>query len=236
MTLAVTSKTLKLTDVEDMSFTRLAQKISQLPGVGAVSISGGQRPAVRIQFNPRALARYGLNIDDLRTDISNANSNSPKGSFDGATQSSSINANDQISDIDGYRDIVVAYLNGAPVHLSDVANIVVAPENTKLGAWANGTPSLLLNIQRQPGANVIQVADSVKTLLPKVIADMPPALEISILSDRTRPFAHRWPMWNSSSSWRWRWWCWSFSYSCAIYRQPSFPACRCPCRWWAPSA
>ncbi|MGA2189038.1 MAG: efflux RND transporter permease subunit [Steroidobacteraceae bacterium] len=186
MTLAVTSKTLKLTDVEDLSFTRLAQKVSQLPGVGAVSISGGQRPAVRIQFNPRALAKYGLNIDDLRTDISNANSNSPKGSFDGATQSSSINANDQIADVDGYRDIVVAYLSGAPVHLSDVANIVMAPENTKLGAWANATPSLLLNIQRQPGANVIQVANSVKTLLPKVVADMPPALEISILSDRTQ--------------------------------------------------
>jgi multidrug efflux pump len=186
MTLAVTSKTLKLTDVEDLSFTRLAQKISQLPGIGVVSISGGQRPAVRIQFNPRALAKYGLNIDDLRTTIGNANSNSPKGSFDGATQSSSINANDQITDIDGYRNISVAYLNGSAVHLSDVANVVMAPENTKLAAWANATPSLILNIQRQPGANVIQVADSVKKLLPKVEADMPPALEISILSDRTQ--------------------------------------------------
>jgi multidrug efflux pump len=186
MTLAVTSKTLKLTDVEDLSFTRLAQKISQLPGVGVVSISGGQRPAVRIQFNPRALAKYGLNIDDLRTTISNANSNSPKGSFDGPTQSSSINANDQITGIDGYQAIIVAYLNGAPVHLSDVANVVMAPENTKLAAWANATPSLILNIQRQPGANVIQVANGVKKLLPQVIADMPPALEISILSDRTQ--------------------------------------------------
>src|SRR6202522_1565462 len=186
MTLAVTSKTLKLTDVEDLSFTRLAQKISQLPGVGVVSISGGQRPAVRIQFNPRALAKYGLNIDDLRTTIGNANSNSPKGSFDGPSQSSSINANDQITEIDGYRDITVAYLNGSPVRLSDVANIVVAPENTKLAAWANGTPSLILNIQRQPGANVIQVPTAVKKLLPKVVADMPPALEISVLSDRTQ--------------------------------------------------
>jgi multidrug efflux pump len=186
MTLAVTSKTLKLTDVEDLSFTRLAQKISQLPGVGVVSISGGQRPAVRIQFNPRALAKYGLNIDDLRTTISNANSNSPKGSFDGATQSSSINANDQITDIDGYRQITVAYVNKSPVHLSDVANVIMAPENTKLAAWANATPSLILNIQRQPGANVIQVADAVKKLLPQVVADMPPALEISILSDRTQ--------------------------------------------------
>jgi multidrug efflux pump len=186
MTLAVTSKTLKLTDVEDLSFTRLAQKIAQLPGVGVVSISGGQRPAVRIQFNPRALAKYGLNIDDLRTTISNANVNSPKGSFDGATQSSSINANDQLTDISGYDDIVVAYVNAAPVHLSDVARVVIAPENKNLAAWANGTPSLILNIQRQPGANVIQVADAVKTLLPKVIADMPPTLEISILSDRTQ--------------------------------------------------
>jgi multidrug efflux pump len=186
MTLAVTSKTLKLTDVEDLSFTRLAQKVSQLPGVGVVSISGGQRPAVRIQFNPRALAKYGLNIDDLRTTISSANSNSPKGSFDGALQSSSINANDQISDVDGYKNIIVAYLNAAPVHLSDVANVTMAPENTKLAAWANGTQSLILNIQRQPGANVIQVADAVKALLPKVEADMPSALEISILSDRTQ--------------------------------------------------
>jgi multidrug efflux pump len=186
LTLAVTSKTLKLTDVEDLSFTRLAQKIAQLPGVGVVSISGGQRPAVRIQFNPRALAKYGLNIDDLRTTISNANVNSPKGSFDGATQSSSINANDQLTDVGGYDNIVVAYVNAAPVHLSDVAHIVIAPENKNLAAWANGTPSLILNIQRQPGANVIQVADAVKQLLPKVVADMPPALEISVLSDRTQ--------------------------------------------------
>jgi multidrug efflux pump len=185
MTLAVTSKTLKLTDVEDLSFTRLAQKISQLPGVGVVSISGGQRPAVRIQFNPRALAKYGLNIDDLRTTIGNANSNSPKGSFDGPSQASSINANDQITDVADYRNIIVAYSNGSPVQLSDVANVIIAPENTKLAAWANTTPSLILNVQRQPGANVIQVANAVKRLLPAVEADMPPALDISILSDRT---------------------------------------------------
>jgi multidrug efflux pump len=185
MTLAVTSKTLKLTDVEDLSFTRLSQRISQLPGVGVVSISGGQRPAVRIQFNPRALAKYGLNIDDLRTTIGNANSNSPKGSFDGPSQASSINANDQITDVADYRNIIVAYLNGSPVHLSDVANVVIAPENIKLAAWANTTPALILNVQRQPGANVIQVANAVKRLLPTVEADMPPALDIGILSDRT---------------------------------------------------
>jgi multidrug efflux pump len=186
MTLAVTSKTLNLIDVEDLSFTRLAQKIAQLPGVGVVSISGGQRPSVRVQFNPRALAKYGLNIDDLRTDISNANINSPKGGFDGPTQASAINANDQLTDIEGYKNIVVAYLNAAPVHLSDVATVIMAPENKNLAAWANKTPSLILNIQRQPGANVIQVADAVKKLLPSVVADMPPALEISILSDRTQ--------------------------------------------------
>jgi len=185
MTLAVTSKTLNLIDVEDLSFTRLAQKIAQLPGVGVVSISGGQRPSVRVQFNPRALAKYGLNIDDLRTTISNANINSPKGSFDGPTQASSINANDQLTDIEGYKNIIVAYLNAAPVHLADVATVIMAPENKNLAAWANKTPSLILNIQRQPGANVIQVADAVKKLLPSVVADMPPALEISILSDRT---------------------------------------------------
>jgi multidrug efflux pump len=185
MTLAVTSETLKLIDVEDLSFTRLAQKVSQLPGVGVVSISGGQRPAVRIQFNPRALAKYGLNIDDLRTTIANANGNSPKGSFDGPTVSSSLNANDQITDIQGYRDIIVAYTNGSPVHMSDVAHVIMAAENDKLAAWANGTQALILNIQRQPGANVIQVADAVKRLLPQVKADMPPALDISVLSDRT---------------------------------------------------
>jgi len=186
MTLAVTSQTLKLTDVEDLSFTRLAQKIAQLPGVGVVSISGGQRPSVHIQFNPRALAKYGLNIDDLRTTISNANINSPKGSFDGPTRSSSINANDQISDVDGYKNIVVAYLNAAPVRLSDVANVIMAPENKNLAAWADTAPALILNIQRQPGANVIQVSDAVKQLLPKVGLDVPPALDIRILSDRTQ--------------------------------------------------
>ena len=186
MTLAVSSTTLKLIEVEDLSFTRLAQKISQLPGVGVVSISGGQRPAVRIQFNPQALADYGLNIDDLRTLISNANVNTPKGNFDGHAQASTINANDQITDIEGYRQITVAFRNAAPVHLADVANVVMAPENSGLGAWANTTPALILNIQRQPGANVIQVSDAVKRLLPQIEADMPSALHIEILSDRTQ--------------------------------------------------
>ncbi|HXQ30766.1 MAG TPA: multidrug efflux RND transporter permease subunit [Steroidobacteraceae bacterium] len=185
LTLAVSSKTMPLTDVEDLIYTRLAQKISQLSGIGLVTISGGQRPAIRVRFNPRAMAAHGLNIDDLRTTIANFNVNTPKGSFDGVSQSSTINANDQLTDIAGYKDIIVAYRNGAPVRLSDVATIVRAPENTELAAWANRTPALILNIQRQPGANVIKVVDSVKTLLPKIEAGFPAALEISVLSDRT---------------------------------------------------
>jgi multidrug efflux pump len=185
LTLAVSSKTMPLTDVQDLIYTRLAQKISQLPGVGLVSISGGQRPSVRIRFNPRAMAALGLNIDDLRTTISNFNVNTPKGSFDGTTQQSTINANDQLTDIAGYANIIIAYRGGNPVRLADVATILRAPENTELAAWANRTPALILNIQRQPGANVIKVVDSVKTLLPKLEAGFPAALDISVLSDRT---------------------------------------------------
>ena len=185
MTLAVSSKTMKLTEVHDMVNTRLAQKMSQLPGVGLVTISGGERPAVRIRFNPRALAAYGLQIDDLRSTISNVNVNTPKGSFDGPTLSSSINANDQITDIDGYRNIVIAYRNGAPVRLSDVATVINGAENTQLAAWADRTPSLILNVQRQPGANVIAVVNSVKRLLPQIVAGFPAALEVRVLSDRT---------------------------------------------------
>ena len=160
MTLAVTSKTLPLTEVEDLADTRLAQKISQLPGVGLVSISGGQRPAVRIRFNPRALAAYGLNIDDLRTTIANANVNMPKGSFDGPARAFTINANDQMTRAREYADLVIAYRNGAPVRLSDVAEVVEGAENSKLAAWVNTTPAIILNIQRQPGANVIEVVDT----------------------------------------------------------------------------
>jgi multidrug efflux pump len=185
MTLAVSSKTMNLTEVHDMVNTRLAQKMSQLPGVGLVTISGGERPAVRIRFNPRALAAYGLQIDDLRSTISNVNVNTPKGSFDGPALSSSINANDQITDIEGYRNIVIAYRNGAPVRLSDVATVINGAENTQLAAWADRTPSLILNVQRQPGANVIAVVNSVKRLLPQIVAGFPAALEVRVLSDRT---------------------------------------------------
>jgi multidrug efflux pump len=185
LTLALTSKTLPLTQVEDLGDTRLAQKISQQPGVGLVSISGGQRPAIRIQVNPRALATYGLNIDDLRTTLGNANVNTPKGNFDGPAQSSTINANDQISNPSDYLDLVIAYRNGAPVRLKDVAAVVSGAENTKLRAWANTTPAVILNVQRQPGANVIQVVDTIKALLPQLQATLPSAVDVAVLTDRT---------------------------------------------------
>ncbi len=185
LTLALTSKTLPLTQVEDYADTRLAQKISQQPGVGLVSISGGQRPAVRIQVNPRALAAYGLNIDDLRTTLGNANVNTPKGSFDGPQQATTINANDQISSPQDYGNLVIAYKNGAPVRLTDVATVVEGAENTKLGAWANRTPAVILNVQRQPGANVIQVVDNIKKLLPQMRATLPSAVDVAVLTDRT---------------------------------------------------
>jgi multidrug efflux pump len=185
LTLALTSKTLPLTQVQDMANTRLAQKISQQQGVGLVSISGGQRPAVRVQINPRSLAAYGLNIDDLRTTLGNANVNTPKGNFDGPAQSTTINANDQISDPQQYLDLVIAYRNGAPVRLKDVATVVNGAENTKLGAWANTTPAVILNVQRQPGANVIQVVDTIKLLLPQLQATLPAAVDVAVLTDRT---------------------------------------------------
>src|SRR6266513_1418784 len=159
LTLALSSKPLPLSQVQDLADTRLAQKISQLPGVGLVSISGGQRPAVRIQANYRQLAAYGLNIDDLRTTLANANVNTPKGNFDGPSRAYTINANDQIRNPADYNDLVVAYRNGAPVKLSDVAQAKEGAQNTKLAAWVDTREAILLNIQRQPGANVIEVVD-----------------------------------------------------------------------------
>src|SRR6202046_2317123 len=185
ITLAITSKTLPLTQVEDLADSRIAQKISQLPGVGVVSISGGQRPAVRVRANPQALAAYGLNIDDLRTTIGNANVNTPKGSFDGPTRAYTINSNDQLQSAAEYKNIVVAYKNGAPVRLGDVAELVDDAENTKLGAWMNTTGALILNVQRQPGANVIGVVDSIKDLLPEIKAALPAGVEVTVLTDRT---------------------------------------------------
>ncbi|MGB6538649.1 MAG: multidrug efflux RND transporter permease subunit [Xanthobacteraceae bacterium] len=185
LTLAVTSSTLALTDLEDLSETRLAQKISQLNGVGLVTISGGQKPAVRIQLNPRSLAAYGLSIDDVRTTIANLNVNTPKGNFDGPAQDSAINANDQLTSADQYRSLIIAYRNGGPVRLSDVATIINGPENTKLGAWADTTPAIILSIQRQPGANIIQVVDGIQSLLPQILASLPAAVNVSVMSDRT---------------------------------------------------
>src|SRR5579872_875028 len=185
LTLGITSKTLPLTQLEDLADTRLAQKISQIEGVGLVSVSGGQRPSVRIIANVRALAGYGLNIDDLRTTIANANVNSPKGTLDGPARSWSLNANDQIQSPDEYESIIVAYKNGNPVRLSDVAQVTSGAQNVYLAGWVNNTPGIILNIQRQPGANVIQVVDRIKKLLPALSDSMPAAAEITTLTDRT---------------------------------------------------
>jgi multidrug efflux pump len=183
--LGVTSKTMALTEVEDLVDTRIAQKISQIKGVGVVSISGGQRPAVRVVANPRAMAAYGLNLDDLRTTINNANQNGPKGTLDGPANAYTLNTNDQIRNAEDYGNVVVAYKNGAPVRLKDVATLVQGAENSKLGGWMNSTPALILNVQRQPGANVVDVVDRIHELLPALQADMPAGVDVRLLTDRT---------------------------------------------------
>ena len=187
LTLAVSSTSMPITQVEDLSDTRIAQKISQLAGVGLVSINGAQRPAVRIQVNLQALAAYGLNVDDVRTTISNANSDAPKGSFDGAARAYSIDANDQIANAAQYRDIIVGYnaAAGAPVRLSDIATVTQSAENNKLSSWMNATPAILLNVQRQPGANVIAVVDQIRKLLPSIRSSLPANIDVTVLTDRT---------------------------------------------------
>jgi len=185
LTLGITSTTLPLTQLEDLADTRMAQKISQVEGVGLVSVSGGQRPAVRVIANILALAAYGLNIDDLRTTIGNANVNAPKGTLDGPARSWTLNANDQIESADAYKSIIIAYKNGNPVRLSDVADVKQAAENSYLAGWVNSSPGIILNVQRQPGANVIQVVDRIKQLLPALSSTLPAAVEVSILTDRT---------------------------------------------------
>jgi multidrug efflux pump len=185
MTLAVTSTSMPLPQVQNLVDTRLAQKISQLPGVGLVSLSGGQRPAVRVRANPKALAAYDLGLEDLRTAISNANVNQAKGSFDGPTRASTIDANDQLRSAEDYRSLVIAYKNGGPIRLSDVADVIDGAENKHLAAWANGVPAIIVNVQRQPGANVIDVVDRIKALLPALQGTLPAAVEVSILTDRT---------------------------------------------------
>jgi multidrug efflux pump len=185
LTLALTSKSIPLAKVEDYADTRLAQKISQLPGVGLVTISGGQKPAVRIQVNPTALSSYGLSLENVRTALQQTSINQAKGNFDGPKQAYEINANDQIINSKDYRPVVVAYRNGAPVVLSDVATVLDDVENSKLAAWSNDRPAVIMNIQRQPGANIIQVVDRVKKLLPQLQASIPADVGISILTDRT---------------------------------------------------
>lgn len=185
LTLALSSTSLPLAKVEDLADTRLAQKISQLPGVGMVSISGGQKPAIRIQVNPTALSAMGLNMEDIRLVLAAANVNQAKGSFDGVRQSYTIGTNDQLFTVDQYGQLIVAYRNGASVKLSDVAEIVDGAENVRQAAWMNDTPAVILNIQRQPGANIIEVVDNVKSLLPQLRESLPAAVEVEILTDRT---------------------------------------------------
>jgi multidrug efflux pump len=185
LTLALSSSALPLSKVEDMADTMLAQKISQLPGVGLVSISGGQRPAVRIQANPTALASYGLSLEDLRVALGNANVDQAKGVFDGAHQAYTIGANDQLISSDSYRPLIIAYRNGGPIRLTDVANVIDGAENSKQAAWANQSPAVILNIQRQPGANIISVVDRIKKILPQLQTALPASVQVSILTDRT---------------------------------------------------
>src|SRR5437868_8787607 len=173
LTLALSSDTLPLSKVQDLADTRLAQKISQLSGVGLVSISGGQKPAVRIQANPTALASYDLSLEDVRTALAAANVDQAKGVLDGPRQSFTIGANDQLTSSKQYNQVVIAYRNGAPVRLSDIATAVDSAENVKQAAWMNTTPAVIMNIQRQPGANIISVADRIKALLPQLQSSLP---------------------------------------------------------------
>lgn len=185
LTLAITSPTLPMTRLHDLVETRLAQKISQVSGVGLVSLSGGRRPAVRIQVNPTALAALNLSFEDLRTAIGNTNVNDPKGSFDGDLRAVTIDANDQLKSADDYRNVIVAWRNGAPVRLSQVAEVGEGAENAYLAAWVNREPAVIVNVQRQPGANVIDVVDRIKTLLPQLQASLPAAAQLTVLTDRT---------------------------------------------------
>ncbi|MFT4174931.1 MAG: efflux RND transporter permease subunit, partial [Rhodocyclaceae bacterium] len=185
MAIAVTSQSLPLPRVEDMVDTRVAQKISQVAGVGLVTLSGGQRPAVRVQVNPRALASASLSLEDVRTAVSNANAKQAKGNFDGPQRSYAIDANDQIRTADEYRQLVLAYRNGAAIRLGDVAAVIEGAENAGLAAWADKTPGIILNVQRQPGANVIQTVDRIQALLPQLRQSLPASVQLTVLTDRT---------------------------------------------------
>ncbi len=185
LTLALTSPTLPLSQIEDLAETRFAQKISQLSGVGLVSLGGGQRPAVRIRANPRALSAYGLTLEDLRAAVAAANVNQAKGAFDGPRRASIINATDQLLSSRDYEPLIIAYRNGGPVHISDVAEVADDVENVRQAAWMNETQAVLVNIQRQPGANVIEVADRIKKLLPQLQSTLPSSVQVTVLTDRT---------------------------------------------------
>jgi multidrug efflux pump len=186
LTLAVTSDSLPLPQVHDLVDTRIAQKLAQIPGVGMVSLAGGQRPAVRVQINPGALAARGLNLSDIRSAIAAASVNGPKGSFDGPVRSILMDANDQLRSVEEYRNLILAWQDGAPLRLGDVARIENAAEDRRLAAWADKLPAVLVNVQRQPGANVIEVVDRVQALLPQLSASLPAAVELAVLTDRTQ--------------------------------------------------
>ena len=185
LTLAITSDSLPLPEVHDLVDTRMAQKLAQLSGVGMVSLAGGQRPALRVLINPNALTAYGLSLDSVRQSIAATNVNQPKGSFDGPTRSTMLDANDQIRSVEDYRKLIITWQDGAPLRLGDVATIVDGAEDRFLAAWANSQPAVLLNVQRQPGANVIDVTDSVRALLPQLTATLPAAVDVAVLTDRT---------------------------------------------------
>ena len=185
LTLAVSSPSLPITRIHDLVESRLAQKIAQVPGVGLVSIAGGRRPAVRVQVNPTAAAAYGLGLEDIRTAVANANVTQAKGSFDGPRRASTLDANDQLRSADEYARLIVAYKNGNPVRLSDVATLVDGAENLRLAAWADRSDAVIINVQRQPGANVIDVADKVVALLPQMTASLPASLDVRVINDRT---------------------------------------------------
>jgi multidrug efflux pump len=186
LTLAITSKTMLLPKLNDLVDTRMAQKIAQISGVGMVSIAGGQRQAVRIKVNPEALAANGLNLADVRTLVGASNVNQPKGNFDGPTRVSMLDANDQLRSPEEYANLILSYSNGAPLRLKDVAQIVDGAENERLAAWANQNQAVLLNVQRQPGANVIEVVDRIKALLPSITDNLPAGLDVTVLTDRTQ--------------------------------------------------
>ena len=186
MTLAITSPSMPLYRVHDLVDTRMAQKLAQISGVGLVSLAGGQRPAVRIRVNPEALAAYGLNLADVRALIGASNVNQPKGNFDGPTRVSQLDANDQLRSAEEYAELILSYQNGAALRLKDVASIVNGAENERLAAWANRNGAVLLNIQRQPGANVIEVVDRIQQLLPQISASLPANLDVTVLTDRTQ--------------------------------------------------